>query len=203
MLTQICRQMASLDHYELTSMTADNNILRREQNFHRWYFQMHLERILLHFTKISLNFASQGLIDDNSAFLQVMAIMAWCQTSLKWKGSKKTVYLHLSAVYCLGESLQRWVIALAQVLNKSWKEQWGACMYHLDGHETHIMSLKAVKLTWIFPGAPLTFNGAPGNIQGKFDRHAAHVQSRSGGGLNTRMLSYQYKILIIKIRSMG
>ena len=23
-----------------------------------------------------------------------------------------------------------------------------------------------VKLSWIFPGAPLTFNGAPGNIQG-------------------------------------
>ena len=25
---------------------------------------------------------------------------------------------------------------------------------------------KAVKLPWIFPGAPLSFNGAPGNIQG-------------------------------------
>ena len=25
---------------------------------------------------------------------------------------------------------------------------------------------RAVELTWIFPGAPLTFNWAPGNIQG-------------------------------------
>ena len=28
-----------------------------------------------------------------------------------------------------------------------------------------------VKLPWIFPGAPLIFNGAPRNIQGKFDRY--------------------------------
>ena len=27
---------------------------------------------------------------------------------------------------------------------------------------------KHVKLPWIFPGAPLIFNGAPGNIQGNF-----------------------------------
>ena len=29
----------------------------------------------------------------------------------------------------------------------------------------------AVKLSWIFPGAPLTFNGAPGNIQGNLGRY--------------------------------
>ena len=28
-----------------------------------------------------------------------------------------------------------------------------------------------VKLPWIFPGAPLNFNGAPGNIQGNLDRY--------------------------------
>ena len=28
-----------------------------------------------------------------------------------------------------------------------------------------------VKLPWIFPGAPLNFNGDPGNIQGNLDRH--------------------------------
>ena len=30
-----------------------------------------------------------------------------------------------------------------------------------------------IKLPWIFPGAPLTFNGAPENIQGNFDRYVA------------------------------
>ena len=29
----------------------------------------------------------------------------------------------------------------------------------------------AVKLPWIFPGAPLTFNGAPGNIQGNLGKY--------------------------------
>ena len=28
-----------------------------------------------------------------------------------------------------------------------------------------------VKLPWIFPGAPLIFNGAPGNIHGNLDRY--------------------------------
>ena len=30
---------------------------------------------------------------------------------------------------------------------------------------------RAVKLPWIFLGAPLIFNGAPGNIQGNLDRY--------------------------------
>ena len=31
---------------------------------------------------------------------------------------------------------------------------------------------RAVKLPWIFLAAPLTFNGAPGNIQGNLDKYA-------------------------------
>ena len=31
--------------------------------------------------------------------------------------------------------------------------------------------IRAVKLPWIFPGAQLTFNGAPGNIQGNLDKY--------------------------------
>ena len=34
---------------------------------------------------------------------------------------------------------------------------------------------RAVKLPWIFPGAPLTFNGAPGNIQDNLDRYASDI----------------------------
>ena len=34
------------------------------------------------------------------------------------------------------------------------------------------ITCSAVKLPWIFPGAPLNFNGAPGNIQGNLDRYA-------------------------------
>ena len=46
---------------------------------------------------------------------------------------------------------------------------------HLHIHQQqHI----PVKLTWIFPGAPLIFNGAPGNIQGnKPGMQAVHVQT--------------------------
>ena len=48
------------------------------------------------------------------------------------------------------------------------------------------------KLPWIFPGAPLTFNGAPGNIQGNIDRYnssRSHAR-RSGCVLCNGWLSY-------------
>ena len=35
--------------------------------------------------------------------------------------------------------------------------------YHYDGAQPHLLMLP-----WIFMGAPLIFNGAPGNIQGNF-----------------------------------
>ena len=40
-----------------------------------------------------------------------------------------------------------------------------------DGKIIFEMSPKAVKLPWIFPGAPLIFNGAPRNMQGNHDRY--------------------------------
>ena len=42
-----------------------------------------------------------------------------------------------------------------------------AKQHEMKYHEIY----RAVKLPWIFPGAPLTFNGAPGNIQGNLDRY--------------------------------
>ena len=35
---------------------------------------------------------------------------------------------------------------------------------------------RAVKLSWIFPEAPLTFNGACGNIQGKLNRPVCYTE---------------------------
>ena len=37
--------------------------------------------------------------------------------------------------------------------------------------ESDKLSSRPVKLPWIVPGAPLTFHGAPGNIQGNLDRY--------------------------------
>ena len=42
-------------------------------------------------------------------------------------------------------------------------------------HDQDLGSCRAVKLPWIFLGAPLTFNGAPRNIQGNLDRYATDV----------------------------
>ena len=60
--------------------------------------------------------------------------------------------------------------AFSASLNKRWTNSWVA------GDST------AVKLSWIFPGAPLTPNGYPGNIQGNltgmwFRRHGVHLTS--------------------------
>ena len=52
----------------------------------------------------------------------------------------------------------RWSVDDAE--NKIW--------WHIQGLIFTVWSdvCRAVKLPWVFPGAPFTFNGAPGNIQG-------------------------------------
>ena len=79
----------------------------------------------------------------------------------------------------------------------------GACIrceedsphHRILGNDCHGV-YKAVKLPWIFPGAPLTFNGAPRNIQGNLERYICtlHVPqylwmiSSSSGQLNLLIL---------------
>ena len=53
-------------------------------------------------------------------------------------------------------------------------------LLHRSRHASHrphqCYVSRSVKLPWIFPGAPLTSNGAPGNIQSNIDRLCVSVQ---------------------------
>ena len=78
--------------------------------------------------------------------------------------------------------------------------------YSLDAHQrVHesfaLMSLRAIKLPWIFPGAPLILNGAPGNIQTStgvvpFCRHAPQQKLHCTYVLNNRIgLSWKCSVM--------
>ena len=54
---------------------------------------------------------------------------------------------------------------------------WGLDMdkwLHAKGPMTIQSNIIPVKLPWIFPGAPLIFSGASGNIQGNVDKYLQH-----------------------------
>ena len=65
------------------------------------------------------------------------------------------------------------IVSLNKVSNKQSICRWyNLRCYWCHSHDIAVMCFAIpVKLPWIFPGAPLTCNGAPGNIQGYLDRY--------------------------------
>ena len=59
-------------------------------------------------------------------------------------------------------------------LKVKWAWEWTPVQSFFKIWVTNLYEKNArgVKLPWIFPVAPLTFNMAPGNIQGNLDRYA-------------------------------
>ena len=55
------------------------------------------------------------------------------------------------------------ILSQPQCVKRAHKQQQSI---NADGEMSFSEISQPVKLPWIFPGAPLNFNGAPGNIQG-------------------------------------
>ena len=103
-----------------------------------------------------------------------MIARAWCKTMVSSSQHIEDLVLHWTLDWCWGswsKMRYQWKRDVAPLLNLMWPSDsmwchrtWSALVQVIIWLEW--LGSRAVKLPWIFLGAPLIFNGAPANIQG-------------------------------------
>ena len=164
-LSPLITHLLKLDYFT-ASMHCLNSLApgRFQQNFRKVIFKLIsvTDRWVIS-CKIALRWMPLDLADDKSTLVQVMA---WCC---------QTTSHYLSQ--CWPRFMSPYGVTRPQWVNDRAVQATVTNQWHFEIVRNHYHLSRVVKLPWIFPGAPLKFNGAPGNIQGNIYRYASAQNS--------------------------